>query len=371
MSNENENVSPIENNVELPNTIIDDNADMSQDDALAAIDLISKGVRNEPTPEVTKEKAEVEQPEETSEESTEVDEEMAEDEDGSVENEEDTEVEDQDSDNDDTDLNEESEAYDFSEIGEKELITINGNTKTRAQWDALAGHEKATTTKSRKVAEELNRYEKLNAELEKSLSVFQEAGVAKNELATLDAQLRELDTKMKTARAEGEFYELTGMQHDFNETLKLYKAEEMKVKNAEAQRNELAKKQDTLKTQQAIEGLKEIGLEYLTRSGKETKAWIGYVNSKLTPELAKVASLEPRIAEAFEKARKYDALDKKPISNKLKSVKKRIVKSSGKVQNSKQKADQAKAERFKSGNLSDADVEAEILRISNNSARAR
>ena len=141
-----DNQSPTEEIQQLP---VDDQSNandgnMSQEEAEAAILALSGVPLEEATPdaEEASEEANADEPTEDEElvESDEVDSEDEIDE---------TDEPNLDEDETDSEVGE----YDFNDLDLNDKITINGVTKTRSQWDALAGQEKAVSTKARKAAE--------------------------------------------------------------------------------------------------------------------------------------------------------------------------------------------------------------------------
>ena len=345
-----DNESPTTEDQALPAESTSDADVMTDNEVDAAINAIANGVREEPTPEA-EEEVEDQQSEEPDHEEELVDEEA------DVEYDEtDDETEEVETDGEDS-----ADEYDFADLDKNAKITIGGVTKTRSQWDALAGQDKAVGTKARKAAEDEKKAKQLleQAEIAKAaaLDKLKTAGNATklNELALVR---RNLEAEIAKAEQEGDAYEVVMLDR--------------RLKKLDATMGQEQLKLDAIKDQHeaeeqklAIKALSTRGLEFLVKTGsKESKAWLdhAYKDLKLTEEQAYQVSLIPGAAEAIWNSHRFKN-SKATTGKKVKSSKTGLPPSGKKVMSQSAKAATQRQQRLDAGVMTDADIDAEIQRI--------
>lgn len=151
------------------------------------------------------------------------------------------------------------------------------------------------------------------AKLEEYSKAQAKASVHSLELVKINSAIESNNAKIEKFEAEGDMYEVTLLERQ-NKKLEASKL-------GAQQHIEAAQQQDYAnKAELARAGLEKRGLSHLNNAGKETKAWVEYVQSKVdTPEEFQSAALTPSVAEAFEKARKWDESRGKVKTTKLKT----------------------------------------------------
>ena len=343
-----DNESPTAEETTLPVESTSDADAMTENEVDAAIQAIADGVRPEPTPET-----EVEEQDEQSEEPVHEEEELV-DEEADVEEDE-VELETEEEETDDGD------EYDFADLDKNAKITIGGVTKTRSQWDALAGQEKATGTKARKAAEDEKKAAAVLKEAENAKAVAMEqlktAGNATklNELALVK---RNLEAQIKKAEAEGDAYEVVMLDRKL-------KGLDANIGQEKAKIDHLKQQNEAREQQLAIKAISDRGLDFLVKTGsKESKTWLdhAYKDLGLTEEQVYQASLIPGVAEAIWNSHKL-ANSKTTTGKKVRSTKTGLPPSGKKVMSKSAKAATQRKQRLDSGQMTDADIDAEILRI--------
>ena len=345
-----DNESPTTEEATLPVDSTSDADVMTDNEVDAAINAIANGVREEPTHEA-EEEIEDQQSEEPDHEEEEL-----------VVEEADVEHDETDDETEEVDTDDEVyDEYDFADLDKNAKITIGGVTKTRSQWDALAGQEKAVGTKARKAAEEEKKATKLleEAEIAKAAALDQlkTAGNATklNELALVK---RNLEAEIAKAEETGDAYEVVMLDR--------------KLKKLDATMTHEKRKLDAIKEQHeaneellAIKALNSRGLDFLVKKGsKESQAWLNhaYKDLKLTEEQAYQVSLIPGTAEAIWNSHKLSK-SKSTTGAKVKSVKTGLPPSGKKVMSQSAKAASKRQQRLDSGQMTEADIDAEIMRI--------
>ena len=277
-----DNESPTTEDQALPAESTSDADVMTDNEVDAAINAIANGVREEPTPE-----AEEEVEDQQSEEPDHEDEELV-DEEADVENDEtDDETGEVETDGEDS-----ADEYDFADLDKNAKITIGGVTKTRSQWDALAGQDKAVGTKARKAAEDEKKATRLleEAEIAKAaaLDTLKTAGNATklNELALVK---RNLEQEIAKAEETGDAYDVVMLDRKLKKLDATMEQEQPKLDAIKARHEE---NQEKL----ATKAIRDRGLEFLVKKGsKESQAWLNhaYKDLKLTEEQAYQVSLIP------------------------------------------------------------------------------
>ena len=244
-----------------------------------------------------------------------------------TESEESAELEEQaeDADVDTPDEAEETEETDESglEEGDLEIVSyddlkgyaleIGGETYTPAQLKSMLGRMKAAGDDARKAdqaVKELDAREAKLQEQEEWLKQRASAASQSDQLAEMQADARRINAKIEAAREEGDMYEVA-VQKDKLDVLKSQYAQ------AQQQVSQVQQQAEAKQLESAEKGLRDRGLGYLLEDNPQAKAWTSYASSKLSEQELRAVTMIPALAEAVEKARKYDASQKKGV--KLKS----------------------------------------------------
>ena len=345
-----DNESPTNESTDLPTEVQSNASDvMSQEDAEAAIFAISGVPLEEATPEAE------EEVEDQADESTEDEELVDLDEDeGDLDE---TDEPNQDEEETDSEVSE----YDFNDLDLNDKITINGVTKTRSQWDALAGQEKAVGTKARKAAEaekaaeaKLQEAEQMRVAAAEKLKTAGSASIV-NELAIA---IKRTQQDISVAEDNSDAYEVVMGERKLRKLVSQYKQEQGKI--------ERIREEDNQRTHAAaVKGIESRGLDFLVREGSaESKAWLNHAGKDLglsEADIEKVAMI-PGVAEAIWNSSKMNK-SKKTTAKKVKSTKTGLPASGKKVMSKSQKETTARQNRANNGIMSEADIDAEILRI--------
>ena len=275
-----DNESPTNENQPLPveeQSNANDN-NMSQEEAEAAI-LALSGVPSEEATSDAEENSEVA----NADEPTEVEELVESDEVDSEDELDETDEPNLDEDETDGDVNE----YDFNDLDLNDKITINGITKTRSQWDALAGQEKAVSTKARKAAEvekaaeaKLEEAEKMRQAAVDKLNTAGGVSIV-NELAIA---IKNTQGQIEEAEQQNDAYEVVMGERKLKKLVQQYKGEQAKIdqiKNEEIARAEEA----------AVKGISDRGLGFLVKEGSaESKAWLSHAQKDLKMNAEEICS---------------------------------------------------------------------------------
>ena len=238
-------------------------------------------------------------------------------------------------------------------------IEINGNEYTPAQLKSILGQEESAGTKVREASSKLKDLEAREENLAKQEQWLKDrnSAVAKSDqLAEMQAEARKINAHIQKARGEGDMYEvalykdkLEQLTADYNQTAQ----QVQQVRQREEQESLL----------KAEAGLKQRGLDYLLSDNDQSKAWSEYASSKLSQQELRAALMSPAIAEAFEKARKYDTASGK-TTRKLKSSAKTLKGGTGNKIGSKQsKQEQARKQRLRAGLGTESDTSKSALNI--------
>ena len=254
----------------------------------------------------------------------------------------------------DTDI----EVMSITELAEQVgKIEINGNEYTPAQLKSILGQEESAGTKAREASSKLKEIEAREAKLAEQEQWLQDrnsAVVKSDQLAGMQAEAHKINAAIQKARAEGDMYEVT-LGKDRLELLQQQFAatsQEVQKVNARAEQESIAK---------AEAGLRERGLDYLLSDNDQAKAWMDYTQSKLSQQELRAAILSPAIAEAIEKARKYDAASGK-ATKKVRASGKTLKGGTGNKIGSKQsKQEQARKQRLQAGVGTEGDTNAAAL----------
>ena len=197
-------------------------------------------------------------------------------------------------------------------------LEIGGEHYTAAQLKSMLGRMKSAGEEARKAdqaVKDLDAREAQLAEQEQWIQQRVSATAQSDQLAEMSSEARKINAAIQKARDEGDMYEVA-VQKDNLDVLKQQYAAVKKDVDAVSQQYEV-------KQMQAAEhGLKERGLGYLLEDSPQAKAWTDYATSKLSQQELRAVTMIPALAEAIEKARKYDS------ANSKKGVK---LKSSGKT----------------------------------------
>ena len=170
----------------------------------------------------------------------------------------------------------------------------------------------------------------------------------------------QLNASLEQARAKQDVYEIGLYKDQLDQLGHKYQAAKQQVDKVRAQ-------QEEQQIKAASEALRERGLEYLLSETPQAQAWTEYTSSKLSEGEFQMAIMVPSIAEAFEKARKYDAANSKGTKSKIKKTTKTLKSGTGtKIQSQKTKAEQARKTRLKSGTGSQSDVDSAALSVAQN-----
>ena len=350
------NESPTNPIGELPTSIAIDNAVMNEQEVEDAINAITSGAPKIAEPKET----EVNEQDQLSEEvAVEEEEPTGNEADGDPEV---TEAEDSNPEEEETDPTEETnpdaDEYDLSDIEDDAAFVIGGKKYTKAQLSSILGQEQAAGTKARKAAEELKKVEEAKQKLQEQEAWLKQrtnAASQSDQLAEMAAEARKINAKIEKARSEQDMYEVA-VQKDNLDVLKgKYAKAQQEVQHVHAQA-------EAKQIAAAEEGLKSRGLGHLLEDGKEAKAWQDYAGSKLSDAELRAVTLIPALAEALEKARKFDA-SQKISSKKLTPSKKRIGSTGNQILSKTQKDKAAKQQRVAAGVMTETDIDAEIARI--------
>ena len=194
------------------------------------------------------------------------------------------------------------------------ILEIGGKHYTGAQLKSMLGRMESVGNDARK-ADQANkdladREAKLK-EQEAWINSRQSAVQQSDQLAEMQSEARKINAAIEKARSEHDMYEVA-VQKDKLEVLA------GKYKQTEAQVQQVQSQVEAKKLQSAEKGLRDRGLAYLLENNPQAAAWTAYANQHLSQEDIQTALTTPAIAEALEKARKYDAANAKS-GKKLKS----------------------------------------------------
>lgn len=218
-------------------------------------------------------------------------------------------------------------------------LEIGGENYTAAQLKSMIGRMKSAGKEAREADQAL---QEANARLEQAQAQEQwieqrmSAVASSDKMHQLQSQWQKMNEEIARYEEEGDMYEVTLLERKQKRIAQEYHAAKHELETV--QERETQKKRKV-----AREGLESRGLTHLNNDGPETKAWVDYVKSKIdNPAEFQTAALTPSIAEAFEKARKYDASVGKTKGSKLKSSGKTLksgVNTPAKTPASKRKAE--------------------------------
>ena len=212
-------------------------------------------------------------------------------------------------------------------------IEINGTEYTPAQLKSILGQETAAGTKAREASAKLKEVEAREAKIAEQEQWLQQrtnAAATSDQLVEMQSEARKINASLQKAREEGDMYEVA-VQKDKLEILgQNYRQAEQQVKAVHQRQNQemLAK---------AEQGLRDRNMGYLLQNNDDSKAWLEYANARLTPRELEATLMIPAMAEAIEKARKWDGAGKKSNpQTKLKSSTKTLKKGTGNELSSQQ-----------------------------------
>ena len=174
----------------------------------------------------------------------------------------------------------------------------------------------------------------------------------------MQSEARKINAILQKAREEGDMYEVA-VQKDKLEILgQNYRQAEQQVQGVQQRQNQ----EMMAKVEQ---GLKDRNLGYLLQENDDSKAWTEYASSRLNPQELQTVLMIPAVAEAIEKARKWDGAGKKSNPNtRVKSSTKTLKKGTGNKLSSQQtKAQQAQKARLRKGEGLQEDVDAAAMRV--------
>ena len=238
-------------------------------------------------------------------------------------------------------------------------IEINGEEYTPAQLKSILGQETAAGTKAREASAKLKEVEAREAKIaeqEEWLTQRTNAAATSDQLVEMQSEARKINASLQKAREEGDMYEVA-VQKDKLEVLgQEYQKAQQEVQGVQQkQQQELMVKVE--------QGLKDRNLGYLLQDNDDSKAWTEYASSKLSQQELQTVLMIPAVAEAIEKARKWDGAGKKSTA-KLKSSTKTLKKGTGNKLSSQQtKAQQAQKARLRNGEGLQEDVDAAAMRV--------
>ena len=238
-------------------------------------------------------------------------------------------------------------------------IEINGKEYSPAQLKSILGQEESAGTKAREASSKLKDIEAREAKLveqEKWLEDRNTAVAKSDQLAEMQVEARKINAQIQKARGEGDMYEVALYKDQLEQLNVNYKAAAQQIKQVQAR-----EEQESVAKAEA--GLRERGLDYLLSDNENSKAWVEYANTKLTPQELRAATLSPGFAELVEKARKFDAANGK-TTKKLKSSAKTLKSGTGNKIGSKQsKQEQARKQRLRAGVGTESDTNASAMNI--------
>ena len=205
-------------------------------------------------------------------------------------------------DDDDSDQEGELEVVSYDDL--KGLaLEIGGEHYTPAQLKSMIGRMKAAGNNAREADQALK-----DAEVKLQEVKAQEAWIEQrmqavqhsDQMHKIQAEYAELSAKIEKFEEEGDMYEVTVLERKQKRLAQEYHKAKAEVDAVESKTQEQ-------KIAKARQGLEARGLAHLNNDGAETKAWVSYVQSKVDDSSEfQVAATTPAIAEAFEKARKWD-----------------------------------------------------------------
>ena len=240
-------------------------------------------------------------------------------------------------------------------------IEINGEEYTPAQLKSILGQETAAGTKAREASAKLKEVEAREAKIaeqEEWLTQRTNAAATSDQLVEMQSEARKINASLQKAREEGDMYEVA-VQKDKLEVLgQDYQKAQQEVQVVQQRQNQ----EMMAKVEQ---GLKDRNLGYLLQENDDSKAWTEYASSRLNPQELQTVLMIPAVAEAIEKARKWDGAGKKSNpQTKLKSSTKTLTKGTGnKLSSQQSKAKQAQKARLRKGEGFQEDVDAAALRV--------
>ena len=247
----------------------------------------------------------------------------------------------------------------FDQVG---AIEIGGKNYTPAQLKSILGQEESAGTKAREASAKLREAEEVLARaaqqeqwVEQRMNGVQHS----DQLLKIDAEIKEASEIRARARDEGDMYEVA-VQKERIEVLK----EQREGHKAEV--DAVNKRVNHEKIQALNSSLETRGVGYLVSDKEAVGRWVEYVsNTGITQEEFKTAQLSPAIAEAFEKARKYDAAQTKG-GKKISSSKKTLKAGTGKkITSTATKKGAERKTRLKKGQGTPQDVNEAALNVAN------
>ena len=295
-----EQENPTQGQVESPSTGFSGDVEMTEVEAHAGLDAFAASLFGEPQEEQPVVSEEATQSEEIADEEL--------------------ELSDDEADIDTPDEADEGSVEDESELqddGELEIVSyddlkgialeIGGEHYTAAQLKSMLGQMKSAGKSAREADEAQKslqaREEQLNA-LEAQLNQRKQTHTQSDQLSRLEVAGKQLNKQIADARKAGDMYEVTVLKDKLDMLSQHYRTTKSQV-DAAMQQDELAR------IEKATASLKERGLEYLLSENEQSAAWLNYVGERVSQDEMSDIATNPSIAEAFEKARKYDAARKK------------------------------------------------------------
>ena len=207
----------------------------------------------------------------------------------------------------------ELETIDFDEWS-KYALEMDGETYTAAQIKSMLGRAKSLGKNAREASDKVKDVEAREAKIAEQEAWLEQrtsAAAQSDQLVEMQSEARKINAVLQKAREEGDMYEVA-VQKDKLEILNqnYHKAsQEVQAVQHKQQQEMMAKVE---------QGLRDRKLGYLLENNDQSKAWTEYASSKMSPQELQTALMIPAVAEAIEKARKYDASLTKP-AKKLKS----------------------------------------------------
>ena len=240
-------------------------------------------------------------------------------------------------------------------------IEIGGEVYSPAQLKSILGQEKAAGTKAREAAETIKALDAQKAELDKRaqwLDRRQSASVQSDEMVRLQKDYAKLQSELESyTDVEENLYEIGVTREKMNRVSAQYQAVKKEVDEVQqAHRQE----QKVL----AAEGLKERGLEFLTKKGPQADAWVSYAKDRMDPSVIEDVVVNPALAEMVEKARRWDAANGK--EGKKLTSKSPALKSTGHRKPSKGALEKQLVERVRNGTASPTEIEQYLMQDGRN-----
>ena len=204
-----------------------------------------------------------------------------------------------------SDAQEVGEFVDFNEIKDMHL-EIGGKFYTGSQLKSMIGRLESAGSNAREAAqaqEELDAREAQIAQQEEWINQRASAAGKSDQLAEMQADARKIQAAIEAARTEGDMYEVAVQKDKMDVLRQNYTVVKQEV-------DSVNKKQEAQQVAEAEKGLRDRGLGYLLEENAQSKAWTDYASSHLSPQELRAVTMIPALAEAIEKARKYDSASK-------------------------------------------------------------